>query len=206
MRLPCRSVQPTARTSSLADADTNGPLHSWPKSQANIAKNAYQLAKRTRVSGLSRPRLALIARAKRRSEASDAGEWAALARDADEEDPRVLQEITEVCNRGIRLMLRGESMKMEPFKDDLSKYGQRFAEQGNLPGATFIYAVYQMADHQVPQQHENLKGKYLDAYTKLFNLLEDSGWRLKMEGEEEDDDDMDLLPEPSEGYFQNAGL
>lgn len=51
-----------------------------------------------------------------------------------------------------------------------------------------------------------MQGKYLDAYTKLFNLLEDSGWRLKMEGEEEDDDDMDLLPEPSEGYFQNAGL
>lgn len=68
-------------------------------------------------------------------------------------------------------MLRGESMKMEPFKDDLSKYGQRFAEQGNLPGATFIYAVYQMADHQVPQQHENLKACTCQATTQLRRAL-----------------------------------
>lgn len=38
----------------------------------------------------------MLALKKSRMQASDAGEWAALARDADEEDPRVLQEITEV--------------------------------------------------------------------------------------------------------------
>ena len=54
-------------------------------------------------------------------------------------------------------MLRGDGMRLEPFKDELSKFGQQFAEQGNIQGATFIYAVYQMADHALPKEHENLQ-------------------------------------------------
>ena len=54
-------------------------------------------------------------------------------------------------------MLRGETMRLEPFKDELSEYGQHFSDRGNLQGATFIYAVYQMADHMMPKQHENLQ-------------------------------------------------
>lgn len=54
-------------------------------------------------------------------------------------------------------MLKGDAFRIEQFKDDLSKLGQRFVDKGNLQGATFVYATYQMADHNLPKEHENLK-------------------------------------------------
>ena len=57
-------------------------------------------------------------------------------------------------------MLRGESMRLEPFKEELGKFGQRFVDQGNMQGATFIYSVYQMADHSMPKEHEKLQVGY----------------------------------------------
>ncbi|KAK9806510.1 hypothetical protein WJX73_005637 [Symbiochloris irregularis] len=146
-------------------------------------------------------------RAKKRTEEYYAGEWAALA-EAEEEEAKTLRAVTQVCTEGLRLMLKGDTMRLEPFKDKLGKFGQEFVDKGNMQGALFIYAVYSLAEHKVPKEYENLQGQYQEAYAKLFDILEDSGWRLKMDGEEDDDgaDDLDMLPDQSAGYFQNANL
>ena len=46
-----------------------------------------------------------------------------------------------------------------------------------------------------------LQGIYLTAFKKVFCLLEDSGWKLVREGEE-DDEDVSLDDLPLMGYMQ----
>ena len=52
----------------------------------------------------------------------------------------------QLCNGGLRLMLRGDVMRIPQYQDDLSSYGQHFSSRGNIAGATFIYVLYK----QVP--------------------------------------------------------
>ena len=58
---------------------------------------------------------------------------------------------------------------------------------GNKDAATFVYVLYSMAEHKVPKESERLSGEYKAAFTRIFNIVEDSGWRLVKEGEEEVD-------------------
>ena len=52
----------------------------------------------------------------------------------------------QLCNGGLRLMLRGDVMRIPQYQDELSSYGQHFSSRGNIAGATFIYVLYK----QVP--------------------------------------------------------
>ena len=47
-------------------------------------------------------------------------------------------------------------------------------------------------------------GNYKEAYEKMFGMLEDSGWQLKMEGDNEQPDllDEELLQPPAQAYSQ----
>ena len=63
----------------------------------------------------------------------------------------------QVCNSGLRHMLRGDGFKVERFKDELSELGNRFGEQGHKQGATFIYVLYKVAEHVLPPEHEKLQ-------------------------------------------------
>ena len=162
--------------------------------------------------------------------------------------------LLQVCNKGLRDMLRGDAFKVERFKDELSELGNQFGQQGHKQGATFIYVLYKVAEHVLPVEHENLQvrpvlgswcaaaclscagheacqlsqlpcvavqrswlgpehshfseqGTWASSFTKFFGVLEDSGWRIKRQGEEEEgeDDDIDAadaLPDVEGGYFQ----
>ena len=48
----------------------------------------------------------------------------------------------QVCNHGLRLMLRGEAHRLHEYRDELSRYGQHFTDRGNMAGALFIYVLY----------------------------------------------------------------
>lgn len=48
----------------------------------------------------------------------------------------------QLCNGGLRLMLRGDVMRIPQYQDELSTYGQHFSSRGNIAGATFIYVLY----------------------------------------------------------------
>ena len=138
-------------------------------------------------------------------------------------------------------MLRGDSFKVERFKDQLSELGNQFGQQGHKQGATFIYVLYKVAEHELPAEHENLRvrpwylilhagvcfklacmllshrisksdpdrlckqGTWAASFTKFFSVLEDSGWRIKRAGEEDDDEDdvdmSDALPGSEGGYL-----
>ena len=52
----------------------------------------------------------------------------------------------QVCNHGLRLMLRGETHRLAEYQDELSRYGQAFTDRGNMAGAVFIYVLYRWGD------------------------------------------------------------
>jgi hypothetical protein len=109
----------------------------------------------------------------------------------------------QVCNKGLRYMLRGETNKLYEYREELSSFGQYFSERSNVAGATFIYVVYKMTEHVLPKEMVNLEGMYLAAFRKMFDMLEDSGWQLTREpqpGEE-----LELVEEPTEEELQALG-
>ena len=63
----------------------------------------------------------------------------------------------QVCNAGLRHMLRGDRLRVERFKDELSELGNQFGRQGHKDGATFVYVLYKIAEHELPPEHENLQ-------------------------------------------------
>ncbi|KAK9906463.1 hypothetical protein WJX75_002218 [Coccomyxa subellipsoidea] len=141
-------------------------------------------------------------RARKKTEIAE--EWAELAQDdtlADEKDPELQESINEVCNKGLRYMLRGETNRLMDYRDELSRFGQYFSERNNVAGATFIYVLYKMTEHILPKQMVNLEGIYLVAFEKMFSMLEDSGWQLSSEPEE--GEELELVEEPTEADLQN---
>lgn len=99
-------------------------------------------------------------------------------------------------------MLRGETNRLYEYRDELSGFGQYFSDRGNVAGATFIYVVYKMTEHILPKEMINLQGIYLTAFTKMFNMLEDSGWQLSKEPEE--GEELELIEEPTEEDLRAA--
>ena len=63
----------------------------------------------------------------------------------------------QVCNSGLRHMLRADTFRIERFKDELEELGNHFAQRGHKEGCTFIYVLYYLADHKLAPEHENLQ-------------------------------------------------
>ncbi|KAK9842981.1 hypothetical protein WJX74_005274 [Apatococcus lobatus] len=191
---------------------------------------ASSIASSARTScGLQRPPPCRICRSTRRqarklrSEASqepleqqqDTGsqqvpeEWAALA-GIETEDleakgvPDLQGKLNELCNQGVRIMLGGDLNALGGFKDKLFEYGAVFTEADNKEATMFCYVLFRLAEHQVALAAEELTGNYKEAYEKMFGMLEDSGWQLKMEGDEEASDllEEELLQPPAEYFAQ----
>lgn len=129
-----------------------------------------------------------------------AGEWAALAY-ADKDDDVLAadlqQKLNQICNEGLKLMLKDSSTReLEEYKDKVSAVGAAFSKDNDMQGATFAYVLYKMAEHVQVEQIHNLQGVYEAACLKMFGLLEDSGWALNKEGEEGTDRPQDENPLP----------
>ena len=60
-----------------------------------------------------------------------------------------------------------------------------------------------MTEHILPKQMVSLEGIYLEAFSKMFGMLEDSGWQLSSEPEE--GEELDLLEEPTDEDLQTLG-
>ncbi|BDA46129.1 hypothetical protein COCOBI_08-2210 [Coccomyxa sp. Obi] len=76
-----------------------------------------------------------------RKKAEVAEEWASLARDdqlSDEDDPELQRSINEVCNKGLRYMLRGEKNRLMDYRDELSRFGQYFSDRNNVAGKCLV--------------------------------------------------------------------
>eukprot|EP00208_Stichococcus_sp_RCC1054_P000938 CAMPEP_0206139848 /NCGR_PEP_ID=MMETSP1473-20131121/7537_1 /ASSEMBLY_ACC=CAM_ASM_001109 /TAXON_ID=1461547 /ORGANISM="Stichococcus sp, Strain RCC1054" /LENGTH=141 /DNA_ID=CAMNT_0053533771 /DNA_START=215 /DNA_END=640 /DNA_ORIENTATION=+ len=114
-----------------------------------------------------------------------AEEWGALAEAGPsddyvlEEDPEFLSDINRICTFGLKAMLKDDYRGVNEWKDELNQYGTHFAEVGNKDAAVFVYTLYQMAEHKLPTESLSLKGIYLTAFGKIYNVLDDSGWELK---------------------------
>lgn len=109
----------------------------------------------------------------------------------------------QVVNKGLRYMLKGESNRLYEYRDELNSFGQYFSERNNVAGATFIYTVYKMTEHILPEQMVSLEGIYLTAFEKMFALLEDSGWQLRKEPKE--GEKLITMEEPSEEELSFLG-
>ena len=58
---------------------------------------------------------------------------------------------------------------------------------GDMKAATYVYVLLRLVDHVIPKLADKLDGLYKEAFEKIFAILEDSGWQLKMEEEEGED-------------------
>ncbi|KAL3148344.1 hypothetical protein ABBQ38_013801 [Trebouxia sp. C0009 RCD-2024] len=134
-------------------------------------------------------------------DAKAAGEWAALAyEDKDEEQVAadLQQKLNEICNEGLKLMLKDSSARqLEEYKDKVSAVGANFSKEQDMQGATFAYVLYKMTEHTQVEELHNLEGVYLAACLKMFGLLEDSGWALNKEGEDDTEMPQDENPLPN---------
>lgn len=110
-----------------------------------------------------------------------------------EEDPLFLDDINRLCNAGLKYMLQDDDRGVSEWKDELNEYGVHFAASSNRDAAIFIYTLYQMACHKLPTESLKLEGPYLKAFGKLFNVLEDSGWALVREDDENEEADVETL-------------
>lgn len=61
---------------------------------------------------------------------------------------------------------------------------------GNKDGALFISSLIKLTEHEICDEVELLEGKHKDAFLKIFGLVEDSGWNLSEEGENEENDNI----------------
>ncbi len=50
-----------------------------------------------------------------------------------------------------------------------------------------MYILHQLCAHEVPEIADTLDGLYREAFVKIGGMLEDSGWELTREGQEETD-------------------
>ena len=57
---------------------------------------------------------------------------------------------------------------------------------GNRKAAVMMFVLYRLCNHEIPEVADSLDGPYKEAFLKIGGMLEDSGWELKREGQEDD--------------------
>jgi len=128
-----------------------------------------------------------------------AGEWAAILSLEDKEEPPeegiTVADLNKICNKGLKLMLNEDMYGLADFQGELNLMGKTFSESKEKDGALFIYVLWKMSDHVIVDQTTSLSGMYLEAFRRVFDILEDSGWQLVREGEEEELNSLADLPD-----------
>ncbi|CAD7697240.1 unnamed protein product [Ostreobium quekettii] len=136
-----------------------------------------------------------------------ASEWMALAMaDSDEEELALgsLEALNKVSNAAIRVMLRDDVQELVDLQEQLNAIGEHFTNEGDMKSATYVFVLLQLTEHVYPKLAATLDGSYKEAFEKIFFMLEDSGWQLKKEGEEDEEGDevaIDDSPPPPTSYF-----
>ena len=108
-------------------------------------------------------------------------------------DPDYLANLDDLCTRALRAMLKGDIDSLKPgspWADDVSALGNYCVsarQPPHLDGARFAFFLLEIAANRWPAEADDLVGVYKDASEKIHGLLVDSGWRLALPGEKEDD-------------------
>ena len=108
-------------------------------------------------------------------------------------DPDYLSNLDDLCTRALRAMLKGDVDSLKPgssWADDVSALGNYCVSARQPPhvdGARFAFFLLEIAANRWPAEADDLVGVYKDASEKIHGLLVDSGWRLALKGEKEDD-------------------
>lgn len=109
------------------------------------------------------------------------------------QDPDYLSNLDDLCTRALRAMLKGDVDSLKPgstWADDVSALGNYCVSSQQPPhvdGARFAFFLLEIAANRWPQEADDLVGVYKQASEKIHGLLENSGWRLALKGEKEDD-------------------
>lgn len=124
----------------------------------------------------------------------------------DESDSALKEALNEVCNMTLTALLKEDEEEIISITDELYSLGEFFSKQGppsrtqyhhlmtvlgNRKAAVLMFILYKLCNHQIPEAADTLDGLYKEAYLKIGGMLEDSGWELKHEREEKDDDSPD---------------
>ena len=115
----------------------------------------------------------------------------------DDADADFVRHVNSLCTRALKAMLNGDLRALRgPWRDEVNELGAFCARPvaggpANMPGALLAYVLLEMADGKWPsEQVEQLAGTpYGATVERMHGLLEDSGWRLALPGEEGDGTD-----------------
>lgn len=105
-------------------------------------------------------------------------------------DPDYLANLDDLCTRALRAMLKSDVDTLRPgspWADDVSALGNYCVSARHLDGARFAFFLLEIAANRWPAEADDLVGVYKEAAEKIHGLLVDSGWRLALPGEKEDD-------------------
>eukprot|EP00245_Coleochaete_scutata_P003669 TRINITY_DN1547_c0_g1_i1.p1 TRINITY_DN1547_c0_g1~~TRINITY_DN1547_c0_g1_i1.p1 ORF type:complete len:226 (+),score=52.25 TRINITY_DN1547_c0_g1_i1:34-678(+) len=109
------------------------------------------------------------------------------------EEEDILVGLNETANEALRVMLGGKDSEVVALMEKM-EYIREFLEQEKQTDAErFVRIVLAMLDHKILLEADDLRGVHKKAFDRMCHLLEDSGWKLKVpgEGEEEGEDMVD---------------
>eukprot|EP01018_Ginkgo_biloba_P007818 Gb_06260 [translate_table: standard] len=89
-----------------------------------------------------------------------------------------------ISNEAVKVMLLRDEKVADTFKEKVDYLQRYLVEEGETDAARFMMIIRGMLDHRVPADKDELNGVYKMALEKVWNIVEDSGWILKLEKEE----------------------
>ncbi|GAQ88224.1 hypothetical protein KFL_004110030 [Klebsormidium nitens] len=102
----------------------------------------------------------------------------------DEWDPDFVEAMNQLCNKAVRVMLSEDLQLVNQLRTELDNTGATLVEHGEIDAARFILVVQEMLDHKLAPERKLLKGRFVEAFEKIFGLVEDAGWSLQPPEEE----------------------
>lgn len=115
----------------------------------------------------------------------------------------------QLTTQAMRAMLRGDRYAAQQCQDDLDSAVRELVAQDNKAAARYLYVLYNMCQHKLVDEADTLEVRrytqdikvctlctqeqYQEALHRMWALLEDSGWRLAREGQEEQDPQQQAL-------------
>ncbi|GBG89178.1 hypothetical protein CBR_g48886 [Chara braunii] len=114
-----------------------------------------------------------LARAVPPSDENQGSNW---EEELDEEDLRT--GLNEVSNKAIRVMLSGDIQALQEMKEEVNSIGEYLAQEKQWDAARFMLVLLGLLEKKVIDEADQLEGMYKEAFEKIGQVIDDSGWAL----------------------------
>lgn len=111
-------------------------------------------------------------------------------------DEDLLPVLNQISNEAVKAMVMPNEKAVKELKEKVCYLERSLVQEGKTDAARFMLIIGGMLDHTVPAENDKLNHVYKAAFIKIWNIVEDSGWPLKLENQEtlQEMVDDDLVP------------